>query len=65
LAVPGRELARDGAIADRGFSSTQDHGPDVDISCNALHILRDDRMGSGELDGAGDVSSGVESATRT
>jgi hypothetical protein len=48
LDVDGNEeFAHNGMlIADRGFSSTQDYGLDVDASGNALLTYRDDRTGS-------------------
>jgi hypothetical protein len=47
LDAGGREVWPHGGVlvADRGFSSTQDYGLDVDASGNALLVFRDDRFG--------------------
>lgn len=39
-------------VADRGFSSTQDYGLDVDASGNALLVFRDDRLGGIQITAA-------------
>ena len=39
-------------VADRGFSSTQDYGLDVDASGNALLAFRDDRPGGTQITAA-------------
>jgi len=36
-------------VADRGFSSTQDYGLDIDSSGNALLVFRDDRSGTTQV----------------
>ena len=51
LDAAGHELWPHGGIliADRGFSSTQDYGLDVDASGNALLVFRDDRFGGVQI----------------
>jgi hypothetical protein len=46
-------------VADRGFSSTQDYGLDVDASGNALLTFRDDRLGGVQITAAKVSSAGV------
>ncbi|MCA9751136.1 MAG: hypothetical protein KC591_03015, partial [Gemmatimonadetes bacterium] len=53
-------LAHNGVlVADRGFTSTQDYGLDLDASGNALLIFRDDRPGGTQITAAAISDAGV------
>jgi len=72
LDAGGRELWPHGGIlvADRGFSSTQDYGLDVDPSGNALLVFRDDRFGgvqitANKVDAAGTLLWGTNGVQLT
>jgi hypothetical protein len=61
LDAAGNELlAHNGVlVADRGFSSTQDYGLDVDAAGNALLTFRDDSVGGVQITAAKVSPSGV------
>ena len=48
-------------VADRGFSSTQDYGLDIDAAGNALLAFRDDRPGGVQITAALVTPAGVQS----